>query len=152
MRKELKVSAIRDGTVIDHITQGKSFEVAKILNLEKFQDTVTIAMNVSSEKSGKKDIVKIENRELSENEVNKISLVASNATLNVVRDFEVVEKKKVRVPEKIENLLECSNLFCVTRKEDVKTKFILESSKPLKLRCYFCDRIMMREEILERLR
>lgn len=147
MKKELKVTAIRNGTVIDHITAGKAFEVARILGLEDFSAVVSLAMNVSSGKSGRKDIIKIENRELSKEEVNRISLVAPNATVNIIKEYEVTDKKHVGVPDEIVDILSCSNVNCITQFEPVKTKFLLESSSPLRIRCYYCERVLTEEDI-----
>jgi aspartate carbamoyltransferase regulatory subunit len=151
MKKELKVSAIKNGTVIDHITPGKVFEVARILGLEDFSAVVSIAMNVSSGKSGRKDIIKIENRELSTGEVDRISLVAPNATVNIIKEYEVIEKKHVGVPHEIVGILPCPNKNCVTQFEPVQTKFLLESSDPLRIRCYYCERVLTDRDIKKRL-
>lgn len=147
MKRELKVSAIKNGTVIDHITPGKVFEVARILGLEDFSAVVSIAMNVPSGKCERKDIIKIENRELSTEEVDRISLVAPNATVNIIKEYEVTEKKHVGVPDEIMGILPCPNKNCVTKFEPVKTKFLLESSNPLRIRCYYCERVLTEEDI-----
>jgi aspartate carbamoyltransferase regulatory subunit len=147
MKKELKISAIKNGTVIDHITPGKAFEVVRILGLEDFSATVSIAVNVSSGKSGTKDIIKIENRELSKNEVDRISLVAPNATVNIVKGYEVIDKKKVEIPSVIVDILPCSNANCVTHFEPMKTKFLLEGSDPLRIRCFYCERVLTEGDI-----
>ncbi len=147
MKKELKVSAIKNGTVIDHITPGKAFEVARILGLENSFDVVSLAMNVSSRKSRKKDIIKIENRELSKEEVDRISLVAPNATVNIIEGYEVKGKEAVEIPHEIVGILSCPNANCITRFEPVKTKFLLERKAPLRLRCYYCERLLTEEDI-----
>jgi aspartate carbamoyltransferase regulatory subunit len=147
MKKELKVSAIKNGTVIDHITPGKAFEVARILGLEDFSAVVSLAVNVSSGKSTKKDIIKIENRTLEKDEVDRISLVAPNATVNIVKDYEVIDKEKVETPDEIVDILPCSNAKCITHIEPVKTKFLLESEEPLRIRCYYCERVLTEKDI-----
>lgn len=147
MKRELKVSAIKNGTVIDHITPGKAFEVARILGLEDFSAVVSLAINVPSGKSEKKDIIKIENRALSKEEVDRISLVAPNATLNIIKEYEVKDKKHVEIPDEIIGILPCSNINCVTKVEPVKTKFLLERSDPLRIRCYYCERVLKEEDI-----
>ena len=147
MKRELKISAIRNGTVIDHITPGKAFEVAKILGLEDFSAVVSLAMNVSSGKSGKKDIIKIENRELSKEEVDRITLVAPYATVSIIKGYEVIEKEHVEVPEEIVGILSCPNKNCITRAEPVKAKFVRESLNPLRIRCYYCERVLTENDI-----
>lgn len=147
MKKELKVTAIKNGTVIDHITPGKAFEVAQILGLKDSSAVVSLAVNVSSGKSGTKDIIKIENRALSKEEVDKISLVAPNATVNIVKGYEVIEKKQVEIPDEIVGILLCSNANCITHFEPVKTRFLLEQTEPLRIRCYYCERVLTEEDI-----
>jgi aspartate carbamoyltransferase regulatory subunit len=147
MKRELKVTAIKNGTVIDHIAPGKAFEVVRILGLEDFDAVISLAINVSGGKSEKKDIIKIENRALSPAEVNKISLIAPNATVNIIRDYDVKSKKKVKVPDIIVNILSCSNKNCITHYEQVKTKFTLENNNPLRIRCYYCERVLNESDI-----
>ncbi|HDN50876.1 MAG TPA: aspartate carbamoyltransferase regulatory subunit [Thermoplasmatales archaeon] len=140
--KELKIQPIKDGTVIDHITPGKALTVLKILGTtgEEGDSVISVAINVSG-KSGKKDIVKIENRELDPKEVDKIALVAPNATINIIRNYEVAEKHRVSVPDEIIGIVECSNPNCISNtNEPVETKFIVKSRHPLRIRCYYCER------------
>ena len=151
MKKELKVSAIKDGTVIDHISPGKAMDVVRILKLEDYDNSVTIAMNVRSSLFEKKDIVKIENRELSEEEVNEIALIAPESTINIIKDYEVVEKRKIELPDLIKGIISCMNPNCISRREGTP-KFIVEKKKPITIRCYYCERLMEGDEILKRLR
>jgi len=140
--KELKVQPIKDGTVIDHITPGNALKVLKILGLlERQPDSIiSIAMNVVG-KRGKKDIVKIENRELDPKEVDKIALIAPNATINIIRNYEVVEKRKVMVPDEIVGIVKCANPNCISNtNEPVQPKFIVKSRNPLKIKCYYCEK------------
>lgn len=146
--KELKVKPIKNGTVIDHITANKALNVLKILKLPSKKTAVTIAMNVHSSQMGSKDIVKIEGRELKQREVDRIALIAPNATINIVRDYEIIEKGKVNLLDEINNILECPNPNCITNTEEpVKTKFYVIEKKPVTLRCYHCERIMTKEDI-----
>ena len=147
MEKELRVLKIKNGTVIDHIEGGQALNVLKIIGMPK--TTVTIAMYVPSKKMGTKDIVKVEGKELREEEVNKISLISPNATINIIRDYEVVEKRKVKIPQVIEGVLKCANPNCITNFEAVPTKFLTESKSPIKLRCYYCERIMDQSDIVK---
>lgn len=146
--EELKVRKIKNGTVIDHISSGKSPLILKILNMdESFSETTAVLMNVKSEKFEKKDIVKIENQELDKEEVNKISLVSPKATINIIRNFRVMEKKKVELPEQVKDIVSCSNKNCVTNHEDVDSILKIESKSPLKLRCHYCETLMSSEDI-----
>jgi len=146
--KELKVKPIRNGTVIDHITANKALSVLKILGLPNEKNTVTIAMNVQSPEMESKDIVKIEGRELAPNEVDKIALIAPNATINIIRDYEIVEKGKVHLSDEVSAILKCPNPNCITNSnEPMITKFYVIEKEPVFLRCYYCERIMEESEI-----
>lgn len=139
--QELKVQPIRNGTVIDHISAGRAITVLRILGMPRpgWTSTITAAMNVPSSR-GRKDILKIEDRELDANEVNKISLIAPNATINIVREYEVIRKDRVELPEKVSGLVKCPNQNCVTNHEPIKTQFLVVDREPLRLRCGYCDR------------
>ena len=150
MKKELKVPRIKNGTVIDHITAGNAVKVLHILSIPKTtSSTVSVAMNVKS-KLGKKDIVKVENRELDPKEVNKIALIAPKATINIIRNYEVAKKHKVKLPDEIVGIVSCSNPTCVSNaNEPVETRFRIISRDPPKIKCYFCEREP--EDIAERI-
>ena len=149
---ELKVTAIKEGTVIDHIPAGKGLKVIRILKLDRLNGgALLLAANVHSKKLGKKDIVKIEGRFLSEDEVNKIALIAPSATVNIVRDYKVAEKFKVEIPWEISGILKCANPNCVSNHEYTTPKFYVISREPLKVRCHYCERTMEEEEILTNL-
>ncbi|MGC9149924.1 MAG: aspartate carbamoyltransferase regulatory subunit [Candidatus Micrarchaeia archaeon] len=150
--KELIVSKIKNGTVIDHIEAGRALTVLKILGISGEEGLrVALVMNVESKKMGKKDIVKIENKELTPEEVNKIALVAPNATLNIIRNYEVVEKRKVVVPNEIRGIIKCTNPNCVTNQpnEPIIPKFKKISDKPIQLKCEYCGEILGEKEIIE---
>ena len=148
--RELKVKPIRNGTVIDHITANKALNVLKILGLPSKEAAVTIAMNVKSSEMGTKDIVKVEGRELESREVDKIALIAPKATINIVREYEIVEKGKVTLLNHVSGILICPNPNCITNtNEPVKSKFNVIDTGPLMLRCYYCERIMNNEDIEE---
>ena len=148
--KELKIPLIKDGTVIDHITAGNAVKVLHILGIpKKTTNVVSVAMNVKS-KFGKKDIVKVENRELDPSEVDKIALIAPKATINIIRDYEVAEKHRVNLPDEIKGIVCCSNPTCVSNsKEPVKSRFKVLSKDPLRIKCYYCEREP--EDISERI-
>ncbi len=139
----MKVSKIRNGIVIDHILAGNALTVLKILGIDSsYENTVSTIMNSKSEKVGKKDIVKIENRELDKKELDMISLISDSATVNIIKNYEVIEKYDVEIPDVIENVLICTNPGCVSNHELVSTRFYLESKTPIKLRCHYCERLI----------
>jgi len=146
MERSLKVRPIENGTVIDHIAKGKALNVYRVLNIRE-NTPVTIAMYVPSKKYGKKDILKIEGVELSEEDVNKIGLISPNATINIIRDGEVKKKFKVKIPEVITGILKCTNPNCITNVEKVPGKFRVEKKDPLKIRCIYCEKFLNTIEI-----
>ncbi len=142
-RKELIVSAIENGTVIDHIPADRVFEVIRILGLEKSDKSVYFGTNLESKKYGTKGIIKISDKYFEPEEINKIALVAPIATLIEIRDFEVVNKQKVQIPDKIEHIVKCFNPNCITNKEhDVPTKFkvSLDAEGKIRLVCHYCEK------------
>ncbi len=148
---ELRVSKIKDGTVIDHITGGHALDVVKILGITgKEKGTVTIAINVPSKQFKTKDIVKIEGRELNPQEVHKIALLAPHATINIIRGYKVVKKQEVKLPKAIENIIKCANPACISNSnEPVQTKFYVEGEEPLLLKCHYCSYIMEKKDVLQ---
>jgi len=151
---ELIVRKIKNGTVIDHISAGNAINVLRILGLKGSENlTIAVVMNVKSRKLGKKDIVKIENRELTPEEVNIIALIAPHATINIIKDYKVVAKHKVKVPEKIVGFIKCINPNCITRqsREPVTSVFTIVSREPLILKCEYCGRYITSEEVVNQL-
>jgi len=147
----LYVSKIKDGTVIDHITGGHALDVIKILGITgKEKRVITIAMNVPSKRFKIKDIVKIEGRELNPEEVHKIALLAPHATINIIRNYKVVEKQRVKLPIVIEGIVKCANPACISNSnEPVKSKFYVKSEEPLILKCHYCGYVMDKNNVLE---
>ncbi|MBS7247286.1 MAG: aspartate carbamoyltransferase regulatory subunit [Candidatus Jordarchaeales archaeon] len=148
--RELRVRKIRNGTVIDHITNGMALKVLKILGIcGKEDNIVSIVMHVPSEKIGRKDIVKIEGKELDPQEVDKIALISPSATINIVRDYKIIKKEKVKLPEVIEGFPKCVNPNCITNSgEPVSQRFRVEERAPLLIRCEYCGKLMNSDEIL----
>ncbi|ESS08182.1 MAG: aspartate carbamoyltransferase, regulatory subunit [uncultured archaeon A07HN63] len=139
---ELHVSKIRDGTVIDHVTGGQALNVLSILGIDGSEGlSVSVGMNVPSDRLGKKDVVKVEDRELSQSEVDVISLIAPEATINIIRDYDVAEKNRVDRPESVVGLLSCPNRNCITdgTNEPVETKFAVVDEG---VRCAYCGTII----------
>lgn len=140
-KKELQVRAIKNGTVIDHIPAKLLFKVINILELDKCPTTVTIGNNYKSDRLGKKGIIKISEKFFENDEINKISLIAPNAKLNIIKDYQVIEKRIVEAPNKVEGIVKCMNPKCITNMEEVYTKFKVISSSPITLKCHYCEKI-----------
>lgn len=141
MKKELKIPRIKDGTVIDHITAGNAVKVLRILGIpEKTTSVVSVAINVKS-KLGRKDIVKVENRELDPYEVDKIALISPKATINIIRNYDVAEKHKVELPDEIKGIVSCPNPTCVSNKDEpITSRFKVVCKDPPRIKCYYCER------------
>ena len=148
--KELKVSAIENGTVIDHIPSKNVFQVIKILHLEDAPDMVLFGTNLESKKYGKKGIVKVSNKYFAKHEINKIALVAPNATLIVIKNFQVVSKDVVKLPDTIEDIVKCFNPNCISNHEKVNTKYTVVDKEEVKLRCHYCEKITDKKNLIIR--
>ncbi|NOX87155.1 MAG: aspartate carbamoyltransferase regulatory subunit [Chlorobi bacterium] len=148
-RTELKVSAIRNGTVIDHIPTESVFQVFKILNLDKTKNQVYFGTNLDSKKYGKKGIIKISDKYFEYEEINKIALAAPKATLIEIKDYDVIRKENVQLPEYVDKIVKCFNPKCVTNNQNVSTSFkVTEDHKGnMKLFCKYCEKTMAKENI-----
>lgn len=145
MVRELKLTPIKNGTVIDHIGNGLALEVLRIIGVRDLDkdSTVSVALHVRSQKIGWKDIVKVENMELSPRKVNAIALLAPTATIAIIRDFKVREKRTVDLPDRIVGVLRCPNPNCITnQQEPVESDFEVARRRPVALRCVYCERIV----------
>jgi len=146
----LKIKPIKDGTVIDHISVNKSLHVLKILNLpNKENKNITIAMNISSNEIGRKDILKIENRELISDELDQVALISPQSTINIIRNYKIVKKDKISLKNEINSIISCINPNCITNNENepVSSKFHIINKSPILARCYYCDKLIDRYEI-----
>jgi len=150
MDEELRVSKIKDGTVIDHISGGYALDVVKILGITgKECRVITIAINVPSKQLGIKDIIKIEGRDLNSDEVNRIALVAPHASINIIKNYEVVEKMEIKTPKVIIGIVSCVNSVCITNSDEpVNSKFLVETVDPLILKCHYCGCIIEKKDIM----
>ncbi len=148
-RTELKVSALRNGTVIDHIPADQSFQVVKMLNLDESSRQIYFGTNLDSAKYGKKGIIKITDKFFESEEISKIALVAPSATLIEIKDYDVTSKRKVHLPDSVEKIVKCFNPKCVTNNQEIDTKFyVTEDHKGnMKLACHFCEKTMGKESI-----
>ena len=139
-RQELQVAALENGTVIDHIPSAKLFDVISLLHIEHMHSAVTVGYNLKSKKMGNKSIIKIANRFFSDDEINQLSVVAPNVTLSIIRDYEVVEKKEVKMPEELIGIVKCDNHKCITNNEPMKTRFHFLGKERGTLQCHYCNR------------
>ena len=148
MGKELKVAALRNGTVIDHIPADKLFKVVSILHLDTTLNQITLANNLDSAKIGSKGLIKISERALAEDETNKIALIAPNAKINIIKEFEVVEKRPLVLPDEIKEIVQCSNPVCITNNQPVTTRFhVLKSEDEIILKCHYCEREVKQDKV-----
>ena len=144
---KLKVSAIKEGTVIDHIPATNLFKVISILGLDKIENQITFGTNLESERLGSKAIIKVSDKFFENDEINKIALIAPHAKLNIIRDYEVVEKKVVEIPKEITGIVKCFNPKCITNNERITTRFKVVDTAPIALRCRYCEKHTVGEQI-----
>ncbi|MFO7669427.1 MAG: aspartate carbamoyltransferase regulatory subunit [Bacteroidales bacterium] len=145
--KRLSVSAIKNGTVIDHIPAEVLFKVVSILKLDTLNTMITIGNSLESEKLGKKGIIKLSEVFFQDDEINKIALVAPCAKLNIIRNYEVADKRVVAIPDEIVGIVKCVNPKCITNNEVVTTRFTVVSKTEVKLKCHYCEKITNQSNI-----
>ena len=146
--KELKVSAIENGTVIDHIPAAAVFQVIKMLKLDVFDQMVLFGTNLESKKYGSKGIIKVSNKFFKPEELNKISLVAPHASIIEIRDFQVANKTIVEIPDKITGIVKCFNPNCITNIETITTRFDLVDKEDIRLKCHYCEKITVKKNMV----
>lgn len=148
--EQLLVRRIREGTVIDHIDAGKALLVLKALGITGREgNVITVAMNVPSVKLGKKDIIKVENRLLAVDETNKIALIAPRATINIVSEYRVKEKRRVELPDLLMGVFNCPNPSCVSNVEkSIASRIEVIDREKQKLRCWYCGRMLEANELI----
>ncbi len=145
----LSVTAIRTGTVIDHILNGQGMRILRLLKIYG-SDPITIGLNLKSSLMGLKDLIKIENVFLSKEETARIALFAPRATVNVIQDYQIASKYQVQLPQQVEGLLRCPNSLCITRLEKIPSSFtLIELRGRTGLRCRFCEKVHRQEELIE---
>ena len=141
-RKELVVSALENGTVLDHIPAENVYKALEILNLTDIENQITIGINLTSRYFGKKGIIKIADKFFEDEELNKLALIAPKATVNIIRDFKVVEKKQLVMPEEIHGIAKCRNPKCVTNHQPIKTWFkTIDNGNEVSLLCHYYEKI-----------
>ena len=139
-KTERQVAAIKNGTVIDHIPAEKTYEVANLLELQKLENPVTIGYNYPSKKIGKKGIIKVSDKFFTDEEISRLSVVAPNVVLNVIKDYEVVEKKTVETPDELRGIVRCNNPKCITNNEPMSTVFNVVDKTHGTIKCHYCDK------------
>ena len=146
-KQALQVSALCNGTVIDHIPADKLFAVVNLLEIPKMSNNVTIGYNLESKKLGKKGLIKISDRFFTDDEINKISVIAPNIVLNTIRNYNVVEKREVKMPDEIHNIIKCNNLNCITNNEPMATHFYVANRETHTLKCRYCEKEVSLDDI-----
>ena len=146
-KKERLVAAIENGTVIDHIPAEKTFQVVNLLELQNLSTPVTIGYNFSSSKVGCKGIIKVSDKFFTDDEISRLSVVAPNIILNIIRDYEVVEKKQVITPNELRGIVKCNNPKCITNNEPVATIFNVVDKEAGTLKCHYCDKEQQMENV-----
>ena len=139
-KKELQVAALENGTVIDHIPSDKLFTVVSLLDMQHMDNNITIGNNLESKKLGKKGIIKIADRFFTPEEISRLSVVAPNIRLNIIRNYQVAEKKEVIMPDELKGIVRCNNPKCITNNEPMQTWFhVVDKEKGL-LKCHYCEK------------
>ena len=146
-KKEMLVAAIENGTVIDHIPAEKTYQVANLLHLQDLKTPVTIGYNYRSKKLITKGIIKVSNKFFNDEEINRLSVVAPNIILSIIKDYEVVEKKKVETPDELRGIVKCNNPKCITNNEPMQTVFNVVDKEHGILKCRYCDKEQQIENV-----
>jgi len=148
MTKTLSVSAIKNGTVIDHIKPGNALRIIHLLGLLKNGRPITLGLNLASKRLGRKDLIKIESVELTTEQANEVVVFAPEATINIVKNFEVINKIKTHLPKNIEDVFICPNLICISQEKNVKSNFQIEElGDEIKITCHYCERTFSRDHV-----
>ncbi len=146
-RQELQVAALEKGTVIDHIPSNKLFAVVNLLHLEECRTAVTVGFNLKSKKMGHKSIIKIANKFFTDEELNQLAAITPNVTLCIIRDYEVVEKKTVTLPDDLVGIIQCKNPKCITNNEPMRTHFRVLDHATGTLCCHYCNTQQTLDEV-----
>ena len=145
--KILRVSAIENGTVIDHIPVESVFKIAENLGVVNHQTELLIATNLPSKRLGRKGIIKISKVYLSQQEIDKIALLAEGATLSIIKNFAIKKKQTIAMPKQVVGIAKCFNPNCITNHENLTTKFEVIDKEDLQLRCLYCERLTTKQNL-----
>ena len=146
-KEELQVVALKNGTVIDHIPTDKLFTVVSLLGLKNSESNITIGNNLTSKKLGKKGLIKVADRFFTDEEISRLSVVAPNVKLNIIHNYEVVEKKQVTMPNVVKGIVKCNNPKCITNNEPMTTIFHVISKETGMLKCHYCEKELNKEAV-----
>ena len=146
-KTERQVAAIKNGTVIDHIPAEKTYQVVNLLQLETLDTPVTIGYNYPSNKIGRKGIIKVSDKFFTDEEISRLSVVAQNVVLNIIHDYEVVEKKTVKTPDELRGIVKCNNPKCITNNEPMNTVFHVVNKEKGILKCHYCGKEQFIEKV-----
>ena len=146
-KTERQVAAIKNGTVIDHIPAEKTYQVVNLLQLETLDTPVTIGYNYPSNKIGRKGIIKVSDKFFTDEEISRLSVEAQNFVLNIIHDYEVVEKKTVKTPDELRGIVKCNNPKCITNNEPMNTVFHVVNKEKGILKCHYCDKEQFIEKV-----
>lgn len=146
--KTQSLSYIKFGSVIDHIPDGQALKLLHLLGLEAYSRQISIGLHMYSPSLGRKDMIKIEGKQLSPEEANKVAILAPEATISLIADYDIQRKFPVSLPDMIERVLACPNPQCITNSEPCSTKFTVRQlrSKVL-MHCHHCRRLFAQDEI-----
>ena len=147
-RTELQVAALENGSALDHIPPEQLFKVAQLLGLEQMDHRITIGNNLKSAKMGRKGVIKIADKFFEEDEINRIAVVAPNVVLNTIRDYEVVDKRRVELPDELTDIIRCNNPKCITNNEPMKSHFYVTDKAAGTVKCRYCEHKINRDEIV----
>lgn len=147
-KQELQVAALENGTVIDHIPSEKLFTVVQLLGVEQMTSNITIGFNLDSKKLGRKGIIKIADKFFCDDEINRIAVVAPRVQLNIIRDYEVIEKREVQLPDELRSIVRCANPKCITNNEPMATRFHVIDKESCIVKCHYCEKEQKREELV----
>lgn len=149
LNEKLSVSAIKNGTVIDHIPSGQALKIIKLLTLLRRKCQIMAGLNLSSKRLGSKDLIKVANYILQEEEANQIVVFAPPVTINIIQNYEVVKKISTHLPSSIKSVFICPNKACITQSENIPSYFdINEEGKQIKLTCHYCEKIFLRDQLI----
>ncbi|MBQ6964282.1 MAG: aspartate carbamoyltransferase regulatory subunit [Bacteroidaceae bacterium] len=137
-KENMMVAALENGSVIDHIPTDKLFTVAQLLQLRDCKEEVVIANNLKSNVMNKKGLLKISGKFFNEEEISQLAVICPNIRLTVIKDYKVVEKREVLLPDTLTNIVKCANPVCITNNEPMKTVFYRKDKDTLK--CRYCGK------------
>lgn len=145
-KQKLQVEAICNGSVIDHIPAGQGIKILKLFHLVDTNQRITVGLNLPSRALGSKDLIKVENTQLTAAQANQLALFAPHATVNIITDFKVVKKHNLQLPEQIAGVFACPNSNCISHREPVRSRFSVRSvDGEVRLKCHYCEKSFTKE-------